>query len=800
MSCCLNPNCSHPNDPMNADRKFCRNCGSSLLLNQRYRITKRLGKGGFSRTFEVEYENSYYVLKVLNLSPFTEKVRHKVVDLFKREASVLQFLNHPGIPKVHENGYFELKFPNYPEPLYCLVMEKVDGLNLQEWLDRQGEKPLPFEEIYKSFKQLVEILDLVHERGYFHRDIKPANIMLRPDGQLVLIDFGAVRDLAQTYLQHDDIRSGTQIGSPGYAPQEQIHYGETVAQSDIFALGRTFVHLLTRLHPLDIPIDKNGKLTWRDKVLLPSQTEKNVIDKLRWHNFQNLLDATLEIDWRRRPKDTKVILRHLNKKLILHFIPYKVIAIFLLLGIGLFTSNWYLNGVNGCSKIAYRNFPIGDELSCGEEILFTNRWDTKKREGVAAIAKGDYINGVRLLEIAWNEERDPETLIYLNNARIKAENLEAYTIAVVAPIINNQDSINSSLEILRGVAQAQDEFNQKNKKQGIGLKVLIASDNNNPIKAQKIAKYLVGKRDILAVIGHFTSDTTIETIDIYQRHKMLLISPTSTSEDLSKKCENIELKNCFFRRVISRDSITAKTLADYLANQLNKRKAVVFYNKNSNYSKSLRNVFNSEFENQAGKIVKEFNLSDRRFNARYAVAQAKKKQAETIVLFPNSDGLASSKALQVITAAEKKILLVGGDGLYHSNTLILVRQNALGLIVAIPWHHSLNPDNGFSVTAEKMWKGKVSWRTATAYDATNTLITALEKLPISANSEDIARVTAEQGFFSIGATGKITFDANGDRSTQPIGEDPKERNIHLVKVVRNSSGQLEFTPLLGIGD
>ena len=99
-----------------------------------------------------------------------------------------------------------------------------------------------------------------------------------------------------------------------------------------------------------------------------------------------------------------------------------------------------------------------------------------------------------------------------------------------------------------------------------------------------------------------------------------------------------------------------------------------------------------------------------------------------------------------------------------------------------------------------MWKGKVSWRTATAYDATNTLITALEKLPISANSEDIARVTAEQGFFSIGATGKITFDANGDRSTQPIEDDPKERNIYLVKVVRNSSGQLEFKPLLGIGD
>ncbi|KST64062.1 hypothetical protein BC008_41400 [Mastigocoleus testarum BC008] len=769
-------------------------------MNQRYRITKRLGKGGFSRTFEVEYENSHYVLKVLNLSPFTEKVRQKVVDLFKREANVLQFLNHPGIPKIHENGYFELKFSNYPEPLYCLVMEKVDGLNLQEWLDRQGEKPLPFEEIYKSFKQLVEILDLVHERGYFHRDIKPANIMLRPDGQLVLIDFGAVRDLAQTYLQHDDIRNGTQIGSPGYAPQEQIHYGETVAQSDIFALGRTFVHLLTRLHPLDIPIDKNGKLTWRNKVLLPPKNEEGAIDKLRWYNFQNLLDATIEIDWRRRPKDTKVLLRHLNKKLILHLIPYKVIAIFLLLGIGISTGNWYLNGVNGCSKISYRNFPIGDEISCGEEILISNFWNKEKKQGVVAFAKGDYVNGSRLLQLSLNKQRDPETLIYLNNARVKAQKIKAYTIAVVAPISNNQDSINSSLEILRGVAQAQNEFNQKYNKQKIGLKVLIASDNNRPRIARKIANYLVQKRDILAVIGHFTSDTTVKAIDIYQQNKLLLISATATSEDLSKKCLNIELKNCFFRRIVSSDSITAKTLASYLINQADKQKAAVFYNKNSNYSKSLRNVFNIEFNNGGGEVVEEFNLSDPHWHADYVIARAKRNNADAIVLFPNSDGLVSNKALQVITAAEKKILIVGGDGLYHSNTLRVVRQNALGLVVAIPWHHSINPNDGFSVSSEKMWRGKVSWRTATSYDATNTLIAALKKLPISAISEDVARVTANPDFNSIGTTGKITFNANGERSAQPIGGDTKQQDIHLVKVIRNTAGYLEFMPLLGTGD
>ncbi|MEO0970310.1 MAG: hypothetical protein AAFX80_18780, partial [Cyanobacteria bacterium J06639_18] len=92
------------------------------------------------------------------------------------------------------------------------------------------------------------------------------------------------------------------------------------------------------------------------------------------------------------------------------------------------------------------------------------------------------------------------------------------------------------------------------------------------------------------------------------------------------------------------------------------------------------------------------------------------------------------------------------------------------------------------------------WRTATSYDATNTLIAALKKLPTSATSEDVARITAERDFNSIGTTGKITFNVNGERSTQPTGGDRKQRNIHLVKVVRNSSGQLEFTPLLATGD
>ncbi|NJO49496.1 MAG: hypothetical protein HC840_08670 [Leptolyngbyaceae cyanobacterium RM2_2_4] len=101
----------------------------------------------------------------------------------------------------------------------------------------------------------------------FHRDIKPSNIICRPNGQLVLIDFGAVREVTPTML----VKVGggqalTGICSPGYAPPEQID-GRPLPQSDFFALGRTLVHLLTSKHPLELDVDLyTGELRWRDQA------------------------------------------------------------------------------------------------------------------------------------------------------------------------------------------------------------------------------------------------------------------------------------------------------------------------------------------------------------------------------------------------------------------------------------------------------------------------------------------------------------------------------------------------------
>ncbi len=80
-------------------------------------------------------------------------------------------------------------------------------------------------------------------------------------------------------------------------------------------------------------------------------------------------------------------------------------------------------------------------------------------------------------------------------------------------------------KILRGVAQAQDEINQGNKVNGRGIKVLIADDENKPAQAKQIAEKLLSKKDVLAVVGHFSSDTFIVRVEVYQQRKIVMISP-----------------------------------------------------------------------------------------------------------------------------------------------------------------------------------------------------------------------------------------------------------------------------------
>ncbi len=298
MSYCINPNCPKPSDPSNENRRNCRNCGTELLLQGRYRVLRPLGGGGFGQTFEVDDQGTVKVLKVLL------KDHPKAVSLFQQEAAVLACLRHPGIPKVDKDAYFTCFPQDASEPVHCLVMEKIEGLNLQDWLKERDNQPITQALAMEWLKQLADILDQVHQQNYFHRDIKPNNIMRRPDGQLALIDFGTAREVTGTYLAKvGQGQNVTGIVSPGYTPPEQVN-GKAVPQSDFFALGRTFVYLLTGKSPNEFPEDpRSGKLIWRDRANHIGKSMADVIDYLmapfpgkRPQNAQMILQCLAETD------------------------------------------------------------------------------------------------------------------------------------------------------------------------------------------------------------------------------------------------------------------------------------------------------------------------------------------------------------------------------------------------------------------------------------------------------------------------------------------------------------------------
>jgi serine/threonine protein kinase len=290
MSLCINPRC--PN-PQNRDTQlFCQSCSSELLLEGRYRVSGKLGSGGFGKTYEVsDRDGTLKVLKVLINND------SKYVELFQREAQVLSRLNHQGIPKAEPDSYFLFFHCNSQEPLHCLVMEKIEGLNLQQYVEKRSS---PIEQKYaiQWLNQLITILQEVHSQNFFHRDIKPSNIMLKVDGQLVLIDFGTAREITESFVVKQASGQVTGVISAGYTPPEQFN-GQAVPQSDFFALGRTFVYLLTGKDPSNFYNPLTDELLWRDAA-------PNVSPQLA--DFLDHLMARLPSQ---RPQTAEVILQHL---------------------------------------------------------------------------------------------------------------------------------------------------------------------------------------------------------------------------------------------------------------------------------------------------------------------------------------------------------------------------------------------------------------------------------------------------------------------------------------------------------
>lgn len=445
------------------------------------------------------------------------------------------------------------------------------------------------------------------------------------------------------------------------------------------------------------------------------------------------------------------------------------------INLGSVSSEKLISGTSPTANASDSQLSIGQRLSIGKNLLIPEGSSQKKQEAVQAIASFNYNTAISNLEASLQASpNDPEALIYLNNARIGDK--KSYTIAVAVPIGND---INPALEILRGVAQAQNELNQSGGVSSIPLKVLIANDDNNPEIASQIASALAKNSEVLGVIGHFGSDTTLAASKVYQQNQLVAISPTSTSVQLSGVGSNI------FRTVPS-DRFAANALSRYMLTKLQKKKAVVFFNSTSSYSKSLKNEFTTAIYADGGQIVSEFDLTNPNFNAADSVEKAIAQGAEVIMLASNSSTI--DQALQVVQVNAKRLPLLAGDGAYTAKILQIGGAGATNMVLAIPWHILADPQSNFRQTSKQLWKAEVSWRTALAYDAATALIAGLRVNPTRTG---IQQALSASDFSATGASGAIRFLPSGDRN----------RAVQLVTVQpgnRTSYGY-DFVPISGSG-
>jgi branched-chain amino acid transport system substrate-binding protein len=419
--------------------------------------------------------------------------------------------------------------------------------------------------------------------------------------------------------------------------------------------------------------------------------------------------------------------------------------------------------------------PDNNTISRGDKTLFPNVNNIFRDQGIAAFKNGNYQEAAKLFKQAINANPyDPEVLIYYNNARA-SQNISSVSLAVVVPIDSKTNNDNAQ-EILRGVAQAQDQFNDNQGSNGLLLKVVIANDSNNPEKAKQVVEEIVKDDSILGVIGHNSSDVTKAVIPAYKKAGLAIISSTATS--------NL-LKSSVFFRVVDSDEIAGKKLAQY-SNSLGFKKVVIFNNPNSAYSKSITKAFTNEFEKIGGKVVDTIDLSDKEFDPREQVGiSVNKFKAEAAILFPDTEH--TNSTIEIAKANKElnnnsPLGLLGGHTLYSNDTLIKGGKAVEGMILSVPWFRETSQAKAFADKSGKEWGGGISWRTATSFDATQAFIQALSK----DNTQDNKRANVLERLQNVDLNNKETsgyalqFTKERERQGQSVLVEVKNGKFTMI--------------------
>lgn len=253
------------------------------LVDGKYKILNKIGQGGMSVVYLAmnERANKQWAIKEVRKDGVQnfEVVKQGLIA----ETEMLKKLSHPNLPSIIDviDG----------DGTFLIVMDYIEGRHLESVVKEYGAQRQ--EDVIEWAKQLCDVLSYLHSRKppIIYRDMKPSNVMLKPDGKVMLIDFGTARE-----FKENSVADTTCLGTQGYAAPEQYGgHGQTDTRTDIYCLGATLYHLLTGHNPSEPPYEMYPIRYWNPELssgleeIILKCTQKNPDD--RYQNCGELLYA-----------------------------------------------------------------------------------------------------------------------------------------------------------------------------------------------------------------------------------------------------------------------------------------------------------------------------------------------------------------------------------------------------------------------------------------------------------------------------------------------------------------------------
>lgn len=309
------------------------------IIDNKYEILKEIGRGGMSTVYlaiDKRLNKQWAVKEIKRVA--NDKNNEVVVQSLLIEANMMKKLDHPSLPRI-------VDIIDTNKVIY-VVMDYIEGESLDKILKMSG--PQPQELVIEWAKQLCDVLNYLHSQNppIIYRDMKPSNVMLKPEGNLKVIDFGIARE----FKEHN-LADTVSLGTKGYAAPEQFGgKGQTDARTDIYCLGVTLYHLITGQNPTEPPYEIYPIRKWNPNLssgleaVITKCTQLNPDD--RYQNCDELMYSLNHYD------EMDNSYRMKQKKKLRGFVVSAIMCIVMLMvGIGFDVAGISENNKNYDSKV-----------------------------------------------------------------------------------------------------------------------------------------------------------------------------------------------------------------------------------------------------------------------------------------------------------------------------------------------------------------------------------------------------------------------------------------------------------------